>query len=328
MQRIGALWIVVIAAAGCRSVPAPEVASPAVYDDTPWRAVLAGAVRDGLVDYAAIQKHHRDDLARYVDMIGRCGPRSTPEQFPEPADRLAFHLNAYNAIMVQRWIDARAGQAAALADAAPQTGAGADTADGTGIGTYAAEKATGANDPEGRARRTRQVMVDAPDVNLLWFVVDHWRVDGKWMSLNTLEKTYILPRHDEPRVHFALVCGAISCPPLRAEPYETARLDAQLEDQGRQWLRYNDDAFVLHADGRVQLSLIFMWSFEEFREEGKMPGVLRRYLAPDDPRLEPAIAAIESGNATWLPYFWTINDARLHGLPVDDGHGVTMGYGQ
>lgn len=33
----------------------------------------------------------------------------------------------------------------------------------------------------------------------------------------------------EPRIHAALVCAAISCPPLRQEPYTGENLDEQLE---------------------------------------------------------------------------------------------------
>jgi hypothetical protein len=255
-----------LAAAGCHAPKVAEASRLAAYDVEPWREVLAGSVRGGLVDYRILREAYQDRLDAYLDAVARFGPRSTPDQFPSRDDALAYYLNAYNALMLRKWLDA---------------GAGTDATDRS--------------------------------VNLLWFVVDQWRVDGTWMSLNTLEQSTIRKTFDEPRIHFALVCGAVSCPPLADEPYEGPRLDAQLEAQGRTWLRDEPDALVVREDGTASLSMIFMWYFDDFKPWGAMPGVLERYLAPDDPRRAAAIAAIESGRGDWLPYSWTINDTRVRG---------------
>jgi hypothetical protein len=58
-------------------------------------------------------------------------------------------------------------------------------------------------------------------------------VGGGKMSLNHVEHKIVRPEFKDPRAHFALVCAAKSCPPLRAEAYEGASLDDQLDDQGR-----------------------------------------------------------------------------------------------
>ncbi|MCH8211406.1 MAG: DUF547 domain-containing protein, partial [Planctomycetes bacterium] len=60
-------------------------------------------------------------------------------------------------------------------------------------------------------------------------------VAGKQMTLNGLENEQIRPMGD-PRIHAALVCAAMSCPPLRGEPYTADRLDEQLNDQSRRWI--------------------------------------------------------------------------------------------
>lgn len=67
-----------------------------------------------------------------------------------------------------------------------------------------------------------------------------WRLAGETLSLNQIENERIRPRFKEPRIHFALVCAARGCPPLRAEAYTGARLSAQLADQARR----------VHSDGR------------------------------------------------------------------------------
>jgi hypothetical protein len=56
-------------------------------------------------------------------------------------------------------------------------------------------------------------------------------VGGRAYGLDEIEQGIIRKRFQEPRIHFALVCAAMGCPPLRGEAYTGARLDAQLDDQ-------------------------------------------------------------------------------------------------
>ena len=58
-------------------------------------------------------------------------------------------------------------------------------------------------------------------------------VGGKVYTLDDVEQRIIRPEFGEPRIHFALVCAAKGCPPLRSEAYTGARLEAQLDDQAR-----------------------------------------------------------------------------------------------
>ncbi len=64
---------------------------------------------------------------------------------------------------------------------------------------------------------------------------------------------------NEPRIHVALVCAAISCPPLRNEPYRAEKLDAQLDDQVRQFLKSPHGFRINKKEGRVYLSSVFKW---------------------------------------------------------------------
>ena len=56
-------------------------------------------------------------------------------------------------------------------------------------------------------------------------------------GLDFIEQKIIRPEFKEPRIHFALVCAAMGCPPLRSEAYTGDRLEEQLTDQGRVFLR-------------------------------------------------------------------------------------------
>ncbi len=89
-----------------------------------------------------------------------------------------------------------------------------------------------------------------------------YTVAGDELTLNDLEKDRLLKTYGDPRFHFALVCGALDCPPIIAEAYLPSTLDAQLQRQTR--LALNDAEFVRVNDQGVALSQIFEWYASDF----------------------------------------------------------------
>lgn len=59
---------------------------------------------------------------------------------------------------------------------------------------------------------------------------------GQDLTLDHIEHEILRKEFNEPRIHMALVCAALSCPFLNQEPYEGARLDQQLDDQDSNFL--------------------------------------------------------------------------------------------
>ena len=79
----------------------------------------------------------------------------------------------------------------------------------------------------------------------------------------------------DPRIHFALNCGAESCPPIRA--YEPERVDDQLDAATRSYLdgtvAYDPDA------GTVAVPRVFLWFRGDFGGRSGIRKFLRRYDA-------------------------------------------------
>jgi hypothetical protein len=97
------------------------------------------------------------------------------------------------------------------------------------------------------------------------------RVAGEALSLDQIEHGKIR-RFGDPRIHAGLVCGAMSCPTLRREPY-TGAVDRELGDQMRQFLA--DGAIrVVPSAGEVVLSPIFSWFGRDFVAPHRMPTFL------------------------------------------------------
>lgn len=119
--------------------------------------------------------------------------------------------------------------------------------------------------------------------------------------------------YKEPRIHFAVNCAAIGCPPLRAEAYIGARLDEQLDDNVRLFLA---DRTRNYADGnRLYISKIFDWYEEDF-EKGwqginSVSAFLSRYQ--DALNLTPQqAAALTAGRLSlrYLRYDWGLNSTQ------------------
>jgi Protein of unknown function, DUF547 len=87
---------------------------------------------------------------------------------------------------------------------------------------------------------------------------------GREMTLNDIEHGTLRANFNEPRIHVALVCAAMSCPPLRNEPYTAEKLDQQLDDQVRVFVRSQRGLRIERSEGKVYLSSIFKWFGEDF----------------------------------------------------------------
>lgn len=137
-----------------------------------------------------------------------------------------------------------------------------------------------------------------------YFKLKEWPLNGQSITLYDLEHKVIRPL-GEPRIHFAIICASKSCPFLRPEAYTPARLDAQLEDQARQFV--NDSFRNRFEPGTrtAHLSEIFKWFDEDFRGPAGSPQkYIARYAA--DPAAAKLLAA-DGFKVEWIDYDWSLN---------------------
>jgi hypothetical protein len=133
------------------------------------------------------------------------------------------------------------------------------------------------------------------------------RLFGGTSTLDDLEHGMIRRDYAEPRVHFALVCAARSCPPLRAEAYRADVLEAQLEEQGRRFLGNTARNSVDATRGVVTLSPLFKWFAGDF--EAKSGSVLQ-FVQPYFPAEARTTLAREGIKIRYSDYDWSLNDGK------------------
>ena len=132
------------------------------------------------------------------------------------------------------------------------------------------------------------------------------KVGGVTYTLDDIEHGIIRKDFNDPRIHFALVCAAVSCPPLRQEAYIGTHLNDQLNDQARRFLLHSPEKNRVDiADNAVYLTRVFDWYAGDF---GKNDAEIVRYLArffPPGP--ERTFLAAGKARIRFTDYDWTLN---------------------
>jgi hypothetical protein len=137
------------------------------------------------------------------------------------------------------------------------------------------------------------------------------RIGGRTLSLDDIEHEIVRKEFREPRIHFALVCAAKGCPPLRSEAYTGPMLERQLDDQTVTFLtRTPGKNWVDVATGTVWLSPIF--KFRDYEKDfGGSREAIGRFVAGYFRRagLRAEAEVLERGRFAlkYTDYDWSLN---------------------
>jgi hypothetical protein len=135
---------------------------------------------------------------------------------------------------------------------------------------------------------------------------ERWAVGGEEVSLEDLEHDWIRTGFTEPRIHFALVCAARSCPRLRREPYQGMRLIAQLEDQGRHFFSRESNLRFDPDERTIYVNEILDWFRGDFTADGStIPEFVSRYA--DELVARQMLLVKVRLEVDYNPYDWRLN---------------------
>ncbi|MCG9892767.1 MAG: DUF547 domain-containing protein [Thermosynechococcaceae cyanobacterium MS004] len=242
-----------------------QVASAAPLSYQGYDKILQTYVNaQGFVDYQGLQADPQP-LKDVVAQIGAVAP-TTYASWSE-ADKIAFLINAYNAITLESIIN------------------------------------------------QKPLKKSIKDIFGVWNFAKH-TVAGETKTLDDIEHKTLRKNFNEPRIHAALVCAALSCPPLRREPYVGAKLNEQLDDQVRQWLSNERGLKIDRAQNQVAISSIFKWFGDDWKKsygiadqfagkptERAVLNFISRYVSPED----RSYLAQRRYKLQYLNYDWSLN---------------------
>ncbi|KAA1246023.1 DUF547 domain-containing protein [Aquimarina sp. RZ0] len=114
-------------------------------------------------------------------------------------------------------------------------------------------------------------------------------------SLNEIENTIVRPNFNEPRLHVAFNCAAVSCPKLLKGAFFSSKLNRQLTTLANAWV--NDPTKNKVTENSIEISKIFEWYGIDFKK-----GVIS-FIKP-----YTTIDIKENAAITYLEYDWKLND--------------------
>jgi hypothetical protein len=230
-----------------------------------WTALLKAHVRGDRFDYAGM-KERRAELRGYLETLAAVTP---PQLASWSRDqRYAFWINAYNAFTIEKIV---------------------------------AEYPLDSIRDLDRAFGLRSVFDD----EFIPMKALHPEGADDELSLNDIEHGILRPRFEDARVHAAVNCASISCPPLRAEAFTAKGLGKQLDETMRAFVVDRTRNRIDAGQKEARISEIFKWFAEDFERDA---GSVRAYLARYAPKeLGPTL---DSARLRYLDYDWGLNDVE------------------
>jgi hypothetical protein len=233
---------------------------------------------------AILKKHGKGDRVDYAALAADraaldayCDriarlPADAVAKWPR-AGQMAFWINAYNAITLRT-----------IVDAYPIKGSGLSAL------RFPSSSIRQLADPWGR----QHTIASAP------------------RSLDDMEHKILRAEWKDARIHAAVNCASVGCPPLRLEAFTGEKLEAQLDDQMRKFVADPARNTVDPATKKIELSSIFDWFGEDFgtRQKGAAgERALLAWLEKYGPaEWKPFLATFDPDDIEFRDYDWALND--------------------
>ncbi|NDJ76884.1 MAG: DUF547 domain-containing protein [Chloroflexi bacterium] len=237
-------------------------------------------VETGTVDYPALAN---SEAYRAYTAATAALCDYDPASLTSDDERLAFWLNLYNALVIHAVI---------------AVGVRERVTEARGFFERAAYIVNG-----------YRLSADDIEHGILRANAGHPFLPGRQFGPHDPRRAMRLPQRD-PRLHFALNCGATSCPPISF--YSAENLDAQLDLAARNFLN-GGGARLERKNGVLWLSRIFSWYATDFgaalygyRGQHRLLAYVRPYLndEADQAYLDDHATTLR---VRFLPYDWSLN---------------------
>lgn len=115
-------------------------------------------------------------------------------------------------------------------------------------------------------------------------------------TLDAIEHKILRPRKD-PRIHAAINCASVGCPPLWNKPYTEQHLSQDLDLALERWFASN----AFHkTDSGMHISKIFLWYADDF------PPSPLSFLRQHRPNMDWP----KTENISYMEYDWSLNEKK------------------
>jgi hypothetical protein len=124
-----------------------------------------------------------------------------------------------------------------------------------------------------------------------------FKIGGQESSLDEIEHSILRKEFEEPRIHFAINCASVSCPPLLNEAFTAAKMESQLDRVAKTFV--NDKSRNKISANAVEISSIFSWFKGDFTKNGSIIDFLNKYST---------LKINSNAKVSHLDYNWNLNE--------------------
>jgi hypothetical protein len=130
---------------------------------------------------------------------------------------------------------------------------------------------------------------------------EFFKLLGEERSLGWIEHEKLRKDFEEPRIHFAIVCASIGCPPLISEAYTPEKLESQFQTIKNNFLNDTSKNRYDVESNTLYLSSIFDWFKEDFTKKSSLVDFIQ-------PSLKEKIGINPKIKYTY--YDWNLNEKK------------------
>jgi len=128
-------------------------------------------------------------------------------------------------------------------------------------------------------------------------------VAGKRLSQDDIEHEILRKQFKDPRIHFAIICASMGCPPLPRIAYTEENVQTRLEEETQKYLNSQRGTRIDRAENTLHMSKLFDWFATDFiQKSGSTLAFMQPYLHE-----EVRIFLERDPMISYLEYNWALN---------------------
>jgi Protein of unknown function, DUF547 len=152
-------------------------------------------------------------------------------------------------------------------------------------------------------KSVRETIVPGVWISTKFFTTRENEVAGKKMSQDDIENDILRKQFHDPRIHFAIICASMGCPPIPKFAYTGEMVQSQLESETRKYLNSPRGTRIDRAKNTLYISKVFDWFKDDFiKAAGSVMNFIKPYLNEETLRFLETNPKID-----YIEYNWALN---------------------
>jgi hypothetical protein len=152
-------------------------------------------------------------------------------------------------------------------------------------------------------KSVRETLIPGVWTSTKFFTTRDHIVAGQQLSQDDIENDILRKKFKDPRIHFAIICASLGCPPLPRVAYTEENVQTRLEEVTSKYMNSPRGVRINRSKNMLYLSKLFEWYAIDFiAKSGSVMNFIKPYLAPEtleflkqDPKI------------SYIYYDWALN---------------------